>query len=85
MDISIFVIRYLKTWKHYVLAHTLIFLLLDVSTIVVVSIILGENQFKLNKLDGVSDDVKNHYILGVTVLAIVIIQHIMGVVLKINS
>ena len=85
MDIAIFVIRYLKTWKHYVLAHTLIFLLLDISTIVVVAIILGENQSKLSKLDGLSDDVKNHYILGVIVLAIVIIQHIMGVVLKINS
>lgn len=85
MDIAIFVIRYLKTWKHYVLAHTLIFLLLDVSTIVVVAIILGENKSKLSNLDGLSDDVKNHYILGVIILAIVIIQHIMGVVLKINS
>jgi len=48
MDIAIFIIRYLKTWKHYVLAHTLIFLLLDIATIVVIAIILGENQSKLS-------------------------------------
>ncbi len=41
VDIGIVFGRYFKTWKHYILIHSLVFFILDILTIIFESIMLN--------------------------------------------
>lgn len=83
VDLAVFCARYLKTWKHYITAHAAILFFLDVLTIVFIALVLGGNSDKLEQVDELPKKTQAHYIIGVIILAIVVIQHILGVVTKI--
>ncbi|EGR34323.1 hypothetical protein IMG5_016390 [Ichthyophthirius multifiliis] len=70
VDIGIIFARYFKTWKHYILVHTLCFFVLDVLTIIFEALILDQNKDKLS--DGgkiLQENAKSHYIIGVGALS----------------
>ncbi len=71
VDLAIILVRHFKHWKFYILIHLIIFLILDFSTIIIVSMTL---YAKKDSLAGLSDGVLiAHFILGVIFFALVII------------
>lgn len=62
--------------------HAFIFFSLDVSTLVLEAIVIDGNKSKLENVDTLDKNIKNHFIIGCAVLAILIVQHIGGVILK---
>ena len=73
VDIGIIFGRYFKTWKHYILVHSLIFFCLDLLTIIFEAIILNKHKKHLMNVDKMDQDIKNHYIIGITVLVMLIL------------
>lgn len=82
VDLSIFVARYCKTWKHYLGVHALLFFLLDVSTVVFVILMLTGNSTKLSHVSEMTSKTVAHYIIGLIILALDVIVHILGFNLK---
>lgn len=76
-DFGIIIVRFFKTLPHYLLIHTLCFLFVDLSTIVLVITMLATSEDQDSSLMDV------HKILSIVLLAAVVLQHVMGVVMKI--
>ncbi|KAL4435822.1 hypothetical protein ABPG74_015790 [Tetrahymena malaccensis] len=83
-DIAIFVGRYLKAWKHHILVHSILFFLINVSTIILEAIVINGNNYKLGDVSNLDTGVKNHFIIGCVIMALIILQHIGGILLKIG-
>ncbi|EAS06749.3 DOMON domain protein (macronuclear) [Tetrahymena thermophila SB210] len=83
-DIGIFVGRYLKAWKHHILVHAMIFFIINVSTIVLEAIVINGNDYKLGDVSNLDSNVKNHFIIGCVIMALIILQHLGGILLKIG-
>ncbi|KAL4484235.1 hypothetical protein ABPG72_003519 [Tetrahymena utriculariae] len=83
-DIAIFVGRYLKAWKHHILVHSILFFIINVSTIVLEAIVINGNNYKLDDVSNLDTGVKNHFIIGCVIMALIILQHIGGILLKVG-
>lgn len=66
-DVAILVVRFAKTWKHYMLFHTLCFVFTDFATIILVIIMLVMTE------EGEETTPRRlHTILGILILAVVV-------------
>ncbi|KAL4435821.1 hypothetical protein ABPG74_015789 [Tetrahymena malaccensis] len=81
-DIAIFVGRYLKAWKHHILVHSMLFFMINVSTITLEALVISGNNQMLQNVNNLDKNVKNHFIIGCVIMALIILQHIGGVLLK---
>lgn len=57
MDLAIMFGRFFKSWKHYMTVHILMFIVLDFSTVVIVSMTLYQNRNNLPTKGKGADDV----------------------------
>ncbi|KAL4484234.1 hypothetical protein ABPG72_003518 [Tetrahymena utriculariae] len=81
-DIAIFVGRYLKAWKNHILVHSMLFFIINVSTIVLEALVINGNDYKLKNVNNLETNVKNHFIIGCVIMALIILQHIGGILLN---
>ncbi|EAS06748.2 DOMON domain protein (macronuclear) [Tetrahymena thermophila SB210] len=81
-DIAIFFGRYLKAWKHHTLVHSILFFIINISTIILEALVINGNDYKLKNVDNLDKNVKNHFIIGCVIMALIILQHVGGILLK---
>lgn len=71
VDIAIFVARYLKGWRHYKRVHAAMFIGINVSTVIIESLIIFKNQPRIN--NNTENDIYLHYVGACMLLALVLV------------
>ena len=81
IDLGIMVVRYFRTLKYYKLAHILIFISVNFSSIpLIVMLIIREQKPIFNFFSRMSLAKQIHTILGFATLILLIVEHILGMI-----
>ena len=83
-DFSIIIVRYFKGYGKYLRVHGIIFVVLNIVTILTVGVMIDMNSQKIKKLEQQPQSIQAHFVIGCITLSIIIIQHLLGLVVKIN-
>ena len=83
-DFSIIIVRYFKGYGKYLRVHGIIFVVLNIVTILTVGVMIDMNSQKIKKLEQQPQSIQAHFVIGCFTLSIIIIQHLLGLVVKIN-
>jgi hypothetical protein len=83
IDVSLMAVRYLKTTHNYTKIHGMMMLVINISTIVMALLmVFARSTIIFYNFDALSAATKLHFILGLTLLVSVVIQHIGGFIMK---